>query len=157
MENAQECRAIALLCRQQASIHPQDSWKWLAQAERWEHLAEMELSSQAEESKLAGSGDLARAGVIFSANDVAAYSGLSNSTPVSPVTVSPFVPKCKSRVPLGSKRANATSVKPKYVEPATTRSPLLWTTRALAESSPPEKSTSTLPVELNEVSKLPSA
>ena len=40
MENAQQCRAIALLCRQQASIHPEQSWKWLAQAERWEHLAE---------------------------------------------------------------------------------------------------------------------
>ena len=43
MENAQECRAIALLCRQQASIHPQDNWKWLAQAERWEHLADARL------------------------------------------------------------------------------------------------------------------
>lgn len=40
MENAQQCRAIALLCRQQASIHPEQNWKWLAQAERWEHLAE---------------------------------------------------------------------------------------------------------------------
>jgi hypothetical protein len=40
MENAQRCRGIALLCRQQAALHPEDSWKWLAQAERWEHLAE---------------------------------------------------------------------------------------------------------------------
>lgn len=40
MENAQRCRAIALLCRQQASLHPEQNWKWLAQAERWEHLAE---------------------------------------------------------------------------------------------------------------------
>ena len=48
MENAQQCRAIALLCRQQASIHPQDSWKWLAQAERWEHLAEARLVLKAE-------------------------------------------------------------------------------------------------------------
>lgn len=40
MENAQQCRAIALLCRQQASLHPEQNWKWLAQAERWEHLAE---------------------------------------------------------------------------------------------------------------------
>ena len=48
MENAQRCRAIALLCRQQASIHPQDNWKWLAQAERWEHLAEARMILKAE-------------------------------------------------------------------------------------------------------------
>ena len=48
MENAQRCRAIALLCRQQASIHPQDSWKWLAQAERWEHLAEARMVLRAD-------------------------------------------------------------------------------------------------------------
>jgi len=48
MESAQRCRANALLCRQQASIHPQDSWKWLAQAERWEHLAEARLVLKAE-------------------------------------------------------------------------------------------------------------
>ena len=48
MENAQQCRAIALLCRQQASFHPQDSWKWLAQAERWEHLAHARLVVRAE-------------------------------------------------------------------------------------------------------------
>jgi hypothetical protein len=50
MENAQQCRAIALLCRQQASIHPQDSWKWLAQAERWEHLAHARLVLKADTS-----------------------------------------------------------------------------------------------------------
>lgn len=48
MENAQRCRAIALLCRQQASIHPDQNWKWLAQAERWEHLAEARLVLKAE-------------------------------------------------------------------------------------------------------------
>jgi hypothetical protein len=51
MENAQRCRAIALLCRQQASIHPQDNWKWLAQAERWEHLAEARMILKAEVPK----------------------------------------------------------------------------------------------------------
>ena len=40
MENAQRYRAIALLCRQQAVLHPDQNWKWLGQAERWEHLAE---------------------------------------------------------------------------------------------------------------------
>ena len=55
MENAQQCRAIALLCRQQASIHPQDNWKWLAQAERWEHLADARLVLKADASKSANS------------------------------------------------------------------------------------------------------
>jgi hypothetical protein len=39
MENSQHCRAMALLCRQQAALHPDQKWKWLGQAERWEHLA----------------------------------------------------------------------------------------------------------------------
>ena len=30
---------MALLCRQQAVLHPDQNWKWLGQAERWEHLA----------------------------------------------------------------------------------------------------------------------
>lgn len=40
MDNARQFRNMALLCRQQASRYPDDSWKWLAQAERWEHLSE---------------------------------------------------------------------------------------------------------------------
>ena len=34
MENAQHCRAMALLCRQQAILYPEQKWKWLGQAER---------------------------------------------------------------------------------------------------------------------------
>ncbi|HYA31053.1 MAG TPA: hypothetical protein VEI95_19705 [Acidobacteriota bacterium] len=40
MDNAQHCHAMALLCRQQAALHPEQGWKWLGQAERWENLAE---------------------------------------------------------------------------------------------------------------------
>ena len=49
--NAQRCRAIALLCRQQASIHPEQNWKWLAQAERWEHLADAQFVLKAEKPR----------------------------------------------------------------------------------------------------------
>jgi hypothetical protein len=35
---------MALLCRQQAYLHPEENWKWLAQAERWEHLADVPLT-----------------------------------------------------------------------------------------------------------------
>ena len=48
MENAQHCRAMALLCRQQAVLHPEQKWKWLGQAERWEHLAEAPQPCEAE-------------------------------------------------------------------------------------------------------------
>jgi hypothetical protein len=48
MENAQNCRALALLCRQQAVLHPEQKWKWLGQAERWEHLAEAPLIYKAD-------------------------------------------------------------------------------------------------------------
>ena len=51
MDNAQQCRSIALLCRQQAFLHPEDNWKWLAQAERWEHLAEKPLVLKTDTSK----------------------------------------------------------------------------------------------------------
>ena len=44
MDNARECRNKAPLCRQQATLHPEQNWKWLAQAERWEHLAEAPLT-----------------------------------------------------------------------------------------------------------------
>lgn len=54
MENAQRCRAIALLCRQQASLHPDQNWKWLAQAERWEHLAEANFVLKADMPPQAG-------------------------------------------------------------------------------------------------------
>ena len=48
MENTQRCRTMALLCRQQAVLHPEQKWKWLGQAERWEHLAETPQLCKAE-------------------------------------------------------------------------------------------------------------
>jgi hypothetical protein len=44
MKNASRYRALASLCRQQAAYRPDQSWQLLGQAERWEHLAEDELS-----------------------------------------------------------------------------------------------------------------
>jgi len=46
MDNAQHCRSMALLCRQQAVLHPDQNWKWLGQAERWEHLADAAARSE---------------------------------------------------------------------------------------------------------------
>jgi len=43
METVRRLRAMASLCRQTAAYHPDRSWKLLAEAEYWEHLANKEL------------------------------------------------------------------------------------------------------------------
>jgi len=44
--SAERYRATALLCRQQAACDPDNSWRLLGEAERWEYLAEQILSSR---------------------------------------------------------------------------------------------------------------
>ena len=39
MDTAGRLRAMAVLCRQTAARHPDRSWKLLAEAEFWEHMA----------------------------------------------------------------------------------------------------------------------
>jgi len=39
-EEIRHYRALGLICRQQAALHPEASWTWLSQAEKWENLAE---------------------------------------------------------------------------------------------------------------------
>jgi len=41
-KSAEEYRATALLCRQQAACDPDKSWQLLGEAERWEYLAEQQ-------------------------------------------------------------------------------------------------------------------
>lgn len=43
MESVGRLRAMASLCRQTAAYHPDRSWKLLAEAEYWEHLANQAL------------------------------------------------------------------------------------------------------------------
>lgn len=43
VETVQRLRAMALLCRQSAAHHPDRSWKLLAEAEFWEHMASAAL------------------------------------------------------------------------------------------------------------------
>jgi hypothetical protein len=38
-ETALHYRSLGLICRQQAALHPEASWRWLSEAERWEELA----------------------------------------------------------------------------------------------------------------------
>jgi hypothetical protein len=57
MKNASHYRALASLYRQQAAHNPDQSWTLLAQAERWEHLAYVEMSSHFEECNTTGSNE----------------------------------------------------------------------------------------------------
>ncbi len=45
MENVRRYRALASLCRQQAAYRPLQNWELLGQAERFEHLADIELKA----------------------------------------------------------------------------------------------------------------
>jgi hypothetical protein len=54
-------RAMGSLCRQQAVFHPENSWKWLGDAERWEHLAHAEIASHFKECNSSDSSDPALA------------------------------------------------------------------------------------------------
>ena len=44
-KSAEEYRAMALLCRQQAACDPDKSWQLLGEAERWEYLADEQAAS----------------------------------------------------------------------------------------------------------------
>lgn len=62
-------RARGLLCRQQAVLHPEDIWKWLAKAERLEHLADAEIGSRVKECNTTSSTDLAKPSAPSNARD----------------------------------------------------------------------------------------
>lgn len=55
MSELSRCRGMESLCRQRATFYPEESWKWLAEAEMWNHKA-FERSIRHEESKAATSG-----------------------------------------------------------------------------------------------------
>lgn len=45
VDKVQRLRAMSSLCRQQAAYNSMNKWKLLAEAEYWDHLANLELSS----------------------------------------------------------------------------------------------------------------
>ena len=49
MKNIKNYRSVALLCRQRAALCPEASWHWLAEAERYEDLAEAEIETHFKE------------------------------------------------------------------------------------------------------------
>lgn len=70
MEKAQRLRAMGSLCRQQAAYHPAQSWKFLAEAEFWEHLAAAETLSLIKEGSTCRTGVLAEVSVRSISNDM---------------------------------------------------------------------------------------
>jgi hypothetical protein len=45
LEDVRHYRALGSICRQQAVLHPEASWTWLSQAEKWEDRAEAATSA----------------------------------------------------------------------------------------------------------------
>ncbi|WP_439400441.1 hypothetical protein ACRQ5Q_43780 (plasmid) [Bradyrhizobium sp. PMVTL-01] len=66
METVGRMRAMASLCRQSAAYHPDRSWKLLAEAEYWEHMASAALL---EPECAATSNDLMKPQQTTDAND----------------------------------------------------------------------------------------
>jgi hypothetical protein len=53
MKELVHCRAMEALYRQGAALHPQDSWKLLAEAEKWRHRALDQIASHFQECNTA--------------------------------------------------------------------------------------------------------
>ena len=49
MKELVHCRAMESLYRQGAALHPEDSWKLLAEAEKWRHRALDQIASHFDE------------------------------------------------------------------------------------------------------------
>lgn len=68
METVRRFRAMASLCRQTAAYHPDRSWKLLAEAEFWEHAADVALLEHYRECT-ASSSDVTQSRPTANAND----------------------------------------------------------------------------------------
>jgi hypothetical protein len=55
MKNVQTYRAMSSICRQRAVFDPDNRWKHLGDAERWDRLAHVEIASHFRECNAAGS------------------------------------------------------------------------------------------------------
>jgi hypothetical protein len=60
MKNVQSYRTLGSICRQRAALDPENSWKHLGEAERWEQLAEAEIASHFKECNMGCSSDPAK-------------------------------------------------------------------------------------------------
>ena len=63
LQKVRRYRALGSLCRQQAAYNPSQSWKLLAEAEYWEHMAAVEMTTHFEECNSSHSSDLTLSGI----------------------------------------------------------------------------------------------
>ena len=59
MKKVRSYRAMSSICRQRAVFDPENSWKHLGDAERWDHLAHAEIAAYFRECNTTGSSDAA--------------------------------------------------------------------------------------------------
>jgi hypothetical protein len=69
VEKVQRLRAMGSLCRQQAAYNSMNKWKLLAEAEYWDHLADLELSSHFQQCNAAGSNEIEQPQPITNTDD----------------------------------------------------------------------------------------
>ncbi|MFK4497181.1 hypothetical protein ABIF86_001472 [Bradyrhizobium japonicum] len=69
VERVQRLRAMGSLCRQQAAYNSMNKWKLLAEAEYWDHLADLELSAHSQQCNAISSDEKERPQAIQTTND----------------------------------------------------------------------------------------
>jgi hypothetical protein len=69
VEKVRRLRAMGSLCRQQAAYNSMNKWKLLAEAEYYEHLAQVELSSYFQACNAVSSNELAPSQALRDGND----------------------------------------------------------------------------------------
>ncbi|MEY9595105.1 hypothetical protein ABIA06_007396 [Bradyrhizobium yuanmingense] len=69
MEKVRRLRAMSSLCRQQAAYNSMNKWKLLAEAEYWDHLADLELSSHFQQCNAIVSNEAQQSRSITNASD----------------------------------------------------------------------------------------
>jgi hypothetical protein len=69
VDKVRRLRAMSSLCRQQAAYNSMNKWKLLAEAEYWDHLADLELSSYFQQCNATGSNEIEPPQAIADAND----------------------------------------------------------------------------------------
>jgi hypothetical protein len=69
VEKVQRLRAMGSLCRQQAAYNSMNNWKLLAEAEYWDHLADLEMSSYFQQCNATSLNEIERPQAITNTND----------------------------------------------------------------------------------------
>jgi hypothetical protein len=69
VEKVRRLRAMGSLCRQQAAYNSMKKWKLLAEAEYWDHLADLELSAYFQQCNAVSSNEIERPQAIPDMND----------------------------------------------------------------------------------------